>query len=129
MEEDIGPEITHIYQVQNRGPSQITKADVTILWPTRDSDGNYLLYLMDQPRVTGKGSCRDVTLDELNPLRLKVRNTFFSFSYFLIPHYLLTLVKKKVGRFSTPGLERWVKRSRIPIRFNAWSRVFRLEES
>lgn len=71
--EDIGPVIKHTYQVQNRGPSIIRKADVTILWPTKDLDDNYLLYLMEQPRISGKGSCKDVTLDELNPLRLKVR--------------------------------------------------------
>ncbi len=73
--EDIGREISHSYTIQNRGPSTIKKADVTILWPTRDLRGNYLLYLVDQPIVRGKmgkGFCKSITLDDLNPLGLRV---------------------------------------------------------
>ncbi len=73
--EDIGREISHSYTIQNRGPSTIKKADVTILWPTRDLKGNYLLYLVDQPIVRGKmgkGFCKSITRDDLNPLGLRV---------------------------------------------------------
>ena len=73
--EDIGREISHTYTVQNRGPSIIKQADVTILWPTRDLSGNYLLYLVDQPIVRsrpGKGFCKSITRDDLNPLGLRV---------------------------------------------------------
>ncbi|CAG2110666.1 unnamed protein product, partial [Medioppia subpectinata] len=72
--EDIGREITHSYTLQNRGPSLIKRADVTILWPTRDLRGNYLLYLVDQPIVRSKpnkGFCKSITLDDLNPLGLR----------------------------------------------------------
>jgi len=73
--EDIGREISHSYTIQNRGPSTIKKAEVTILWPTRDLRGNYLLYLVDQPIIRGKpgkGFCKSITLDDLNPLGLRV---------------------------------------------------------
>jgi hypothetical protein len=73
--EDIGREISHSYTIQNMGPSTIKKADVTILWPTRNLSGDYLLYLVDQPIVEGKmgkGFCKSITLDDLNPLGLRV---------------------------------------------------------
>ena len=70
---DIGPQIVHVYQVQNRGPSTIRSAHVTILWPSMTADGQHLLYLLDQPLISGKGHCQTVTLDEVNPLRLPVR--------------------------------------------------------
>ena len=73
--EDIGKEVSHSYTLQNRGPTTISKAEVTILWPTRDLKGNYLLYLVDQVQVRGrsnKGSCRTITRDDLNPIGLKV---------------------------------------------------------
>lgn len=76
--EDIGKEISHLYTVQNKGPTTISKAEITILWPTRDLRGNFLLYLVDQVIVHGKpnkGFCRTITLDDLNPLRLKTRKS------------------------------------------------------
>lgn len=73
--EEIGKEISHSYTVQNKGPTTISKAEITILWPTRDLRGNYLLYLVDQVQVfsrANKGFCRTITRDDLNPLGLKV---------------------------------------------------------
>lgn len=78
--EDIGKEISHSYTLQNKGPTTISKAEITILWPTRDLRGNFLLYLVDQVQVRGKpnkGFCRTITLDDLNPLGLKVRPVLF----------------------------------------------------
>ena len=34
-ESHVGPLVTHIYELSNRGPSDILSADVYILWPTR----------------------------------------------------------------------------------------------
>lgn len=34
-ETHVGPLVTHIYELSNRGPSEILSADVYILWPTR----------------------------------------------------------------------------------------------
>lgn len=74
---DIGPQVVHVYQLQNRGPSTIKQAHVTILWPSTTADNQYLLYLLDQPVITGRAaSCQTITLDEVNPLRLPV--SFFS---------------------------------------------------
>lgn len=77
--EDIGKEFSHSYTVQNKGLTTITKAEITILWPTRDLRGNFLFYLVDQVQIKGrpnKGFCRTITRDDLNPLGLKVRKTF-----------------------------------------------------
>ena len=63
--------MVHRYQLQNRGPSTIKQAHVTILWPLTTADNQYLLYLLDQPTITGRAaSCQTITLDEVNPLRL-----------------------------------------------------------
>ena len=73
--EEIGKEVSHTYTVQNKGPTTTSKAEVTILWPTRDLQGNFLLYLVDQVQVRGrsnKGFCRTITRDDFNPLGLKV---------------------------------------------------------
>ncbi|KPM11081.1 integrin alpha-PS2-like protein, partial [Sarcoptes scabiei] len=76
--EDIGREFTHSYTVQNKGSTTITKADVVILWPTRDLRGNFLFYLVDQVQIRGrpdKGFCRTITRDDLNPLGLKSKKS------------------------------------------------------
>lgn len=65
----------HIYTIKNGGSSTVKKAEITILWPTWDHTGNFLLYLVDQPRITakaGKAFCKGITRDDLNPLGLKV---------------------------------------------------------
>lgn len=80
--EDIGKEISHSYTLQNKGPTTISKAEITILWPTRDLRGNFLLYLVEQVQVRGKpnkGLCRTITLDDLNPLGLKVNQTLSNY--------------------------------------------------
>ena len=51
-EEDLGPEVTHVYQVENRGPSDIEEAEVYILWPSMRGAEEPLLYLTNQPQVT-----------------------------------------------------------------------------
>lgn len=73
--EDIGREVNHTYNLRNNGPTTIKKAEVTILWPTRDLKGNFLLYLVDQVHIGGrrnKGFCRTITRDDMNPLGLRV---------------------------------------------------------
>ena len=70
-EQDIGPEVTHIYQIENKGPSDIIEAQVYILWPSFRPNGDPLLYLTRQPIVEGKGRCSYVT--DVNPFQVKVR--------------------------------------------------------
>ncbi|KAG8178041.1 hypothetical protein JTE90_022924 [Oedothorax gibbosus] len=68
-ESDIGPEVTHIYDIGNQGPSSIKQGEVYILWPTYTLDGKSLLYLMSQPEVGGNAQCERI--DDVNPLNLQ----------------------------------------------------------
>ncbi|XP_042859776.1 integrin alpha-PS2-like isoform X2 [Penaeus japonicus] len=67
-EEHLGPQITHKYGISNTGPSDISETELVILWPTRTLGGNYLLYLLEQPYVTGPVRCSLVP--DVNPLGL-----------------------------------------------------------
>jgi len=69
-ESDIGPEVTHIYQIENKGPSDILEAQVYILWPSFRPNGDPLLYLTYQPLVEGKGRCDYVS--DVNLYQIKM---------------------------------------------------------
>nr|XP_042901846.1 integrin alpha-PS2 [Parasteatoda tepidariorum] len=68
-ETDVGPEVIHVYEIGNQGPSSIQQAEVYILWPTYTLEKKSLLYLMDQPEVRGNAQCEKV---DVNPLNLQV---------------------------------------------------------
>lgn len=70
-EADIGQEVIHTYQLQNRGPSTINDIALTILWPTMTKDGQYLLYLVDEPQTSDKVVCKPAPKDAINPLGFK----------------------------------------------------------
>ncbi|XP_040923620.1 integrin alpha-8 [Betta splendens] len=67
-EDDVGPQVTHIYELHNSGPSSIREAELHIGWPARFHDEN-LLYAMEV-HADGPVSCRTNT--SLNPLGLQV---------------------------------------------------------
>merc|ERR1719233_1819512 len=69
-ETDIGPEVTHIYQVENRGPSDIEEAEVYILWPSFRATDDPLLYLTAQPQIEGPGVCQYVS--DVNTHNIKI---------------------------------------------------------
>merc|ERR1719471_190059 len=69
-ETDIGPEVTHIYQVENRGPSNIEEAEVYILWPSYRQVDDPLLYLTAQPQIEGPGKCQFVV--DVNTHNIKI---------------------------------------------------------
>jgi len=69
-ESEIGPEVTHIYQIENKGPSDVLEAEVYILWPSFRPNGDPLLYLTGQPLVEGKGRCAFVA--DVNPYGLEL---------------------------------------------------------
>ena len=71
-ENQVGPQVMHIYELGNRGPSDIVQADVYILWPTKTLAGKDLLYLVDRPIIDGPANCQLV--EQFNPLALKVLN-------------------------------------------------------
>ena len=69
--EDIGEEVKHVYQVTNKGPSAINEAEVYILWPSFNDNGDDLLYLTGLYYDQSKATCEPVK--NLNPLSLKVK--------------------------------------------------------
>ena len=69
-ESEIGPELIHIYQVENKGPSDIEEAQVFILWPSFRPNGDPLLYLTSQPIIEGMAKCEIV--EDVNPFQVEV---------------------------------------------------------
>ncbi|XP_039973150.1 integrin alpha-8 isoform X2 [Xiphias gladius] len=67
-EDDVGPQVTHIYELHNSGPSSIQEAEIQVGWPSRFRDEN-LLYAMEI-QTDGPISCRTNT--SLNPLGLQI---------------------------------------------------------
>ncbi|XP_032375332.1 integrin alpha-8 [Etheostoma spectabile] len=67
-EDDVGPQVTHIYEIHNSGPSSIREAELQVGWPSRFRDEN-LLYAMEI-QTDGPISCRTNT--SLNPLGLQI---------------------------------------------------------
>ncbi|XP_051261232.1 integrin alpha-8 [Dicentrarchus labrax] len=67
-EDDVGPQVTHIYELHNTGPSSILEAELQVGWPSRFRDEN-LLYAMEI-QTDGPISCRTNT--SLNPLGLQI---------------------------------------------------------
>lgn len=42
-ESDIGPTVTHVYYLTNRGPATIQEAEIFLLWPSTTVGGTLLL--------------------------------------------------------------------------------------
>lgn len=70
-ESDLGPEVYHVYQLQNRGSSTINDIAVAIIWPNKTKTGDYLLYPVDEPFTNDKVRCRPMPEASINPLKLK----------------------------------------------------------
>lgn len=56
-ESQIGPQVVHIYDIYNGGPSTIEEAEVFFLWPYETLSGDPLLYLLNQPETTKNVKC------------------------------------------------------------------------
>ncbi|XP_069392990.1 integrin alpha-8 [Paralichthys olivaceus] len=67
-EDDVGPQVTHIYELHNSGPSSIREAELQVGWPSHFREEN-LLYAMEI-QTDGPISCRTNT--SLNPLGLQI---------------------------------------------------------
>ncbi|XP_043273061.1 integrin alpha-PS1 isoform X2 [Venturia canescens] len=74
----IGPKVSHIYQVFNEGPWKVSSVDVHISWPYEVANdkphGKWLLYLEEMPTVQALGDLGDCTLAPghvVNPLKLQ----------------------------------------------------------
>ena len=75
VEDQIGPEVVHIYDVKNKGPATIKEAEVFIMWPsfTKD-DQRHLLYLLGvnyDPK--DKVTCQPIR--NINPLYIKTKES------------------------------------------------------
>lgn len=80
-EEQIGPQVVHIYEVHNGGPSTIEKAEVYFLWPHETISGDSLLYLLNQPETTRNVECE--LTDYANTRNLKLDQSLVTKSYLI----------------------------------------------
>uniref|UniRef100_A0A7N6BHL4 Integrin, alpha V n=1 Tax=Anabas testudineus TaxID=64144 RepID=A0A7N6BHL4_ANATE len=69
--DDIGPQIVHVYELLNSGPSTISKAALQVDWPYHFKNGS-LLYITSY-ETEGPINC--TTDIEINPLNVSVRNS------------------------------------------------------
>ncbi|XP_017056150.1 integrin alpha-PS2 isoform X2 [Drosophila ficusphila] len=67
-EDEIGPELVHIYEIRNNRPSIIEEAEVYIHLPYETIVGDPLMYLLNQPETGGKIQCDEVGVNEYNLL-------------------------------------------------------------
>ncbi|XP_044728247.1 integrin alpha-PS1 isoform X2 [Chrysoperla carnea] len=75
--DDVGSNVTHLYQVVNNGPWKVAQLTVEVFWPYQVANnkpqGKWLLYLEKPPIVEatngGGGECY-LTGDQINPLNL-----------------------------------------------------------
>ncbi|KAH8409140.1 hypothetical protein KR009_008769 [Drosophila setifemur] len=65
-EEDIGPQVVHIYEIRNNRPSIIEEAEILIHLPYETIVGDPLMYLLNQPETGGRIRCEDVVFNERN---------------------------------------------------------------
>ncbi|XP_019873902.1 integrin alpha-PS2 isoform X2 [Aethina tumida] len=56
-ESDIGPQVTHVYNLINKGPATIDESEIFILWPYQTLADKDFLYLLDQPHTLGNVKC------------------------------------------------------------------------
>ncbi|KAI1885477.1 hypothetical protein AGOR_G00204100 [Albula goreensis] len=67
-EEDIGPQVQHIYELHNKGPSSVSSTLLEVGWPSRFKD-EHLLYALEV-LTDGPVTCR--ANSSLNPLGLEM---------------------------------------------------------
>jgi len=48
---DLGPEVTHYYEISNFGPFDVGNVIVNISWPLQNADGDWVLYMVEKPFV------------------------------------------------------------------------------
>lgn len=77
---EVGPKVSHIYEVFNEGPWRVSSLEVRILWPYEVANdkahGKWLLYLEELPTVQGVGECVLPPGHVVNPLKLQDSITY-----------------------------------------------------
>uniref|UniRef100_A0A8C6LAM1 Integrin, alpha V n=1 Tax=Nothobranchius furzeri TaxID=105023 RepID=A0A8C6LAM1_NOTFU len=66
--DDIGPQIVHVFELLNNGPSTFSKASLNVMWPYRLKNGS-LLYITS---FDTEGPINCTTDVEINPLNVSV---------------------------------------------------------
>lgn len=57
LEKDLGPQVVHIYEIRNGGPSGIEEVEIYFIWPHQTLSGDRLLYLLNQPETSRNVKC------------------------------------------------------------------------
>lgn len=70
QESEIGPQVVHIYEIRNGGPSTIEEAEVFFLWPYETISGDPLLYLLNQPETTRNMKCEQTQFANIGNVQL-----------------------------------------------------------
>lgn len=73
-ESDIGPQVTHVYNLINKGPATIDESEIFILWPYQTLADKDFLYLLDQPHTLGNVKCEPTIANYKN---YEVRTAMF----------------------------------------------------
>jgi len=75
VEDQLGPEVIHIYDVKNKGPATIKEAVVFIMWPSfTQDDERHLLYLLGvSTEPNDQVTCQPIP--NINPLYIKTRES------------------------------------------------------
>ncbi|ALC48915.1 if [Drosophila busckii] len=78
-EDDLGPQVVHIYELRNNQSSFIEQAVVDIFYPYKTKAGDPLMYIVDQPETGGKIRCDPI--ENVNELDLKLNEKLSRKSY------------------------------------------------
>ncbi|XP_065075351.1 integrin alpha-PS2 isoform X2 [Ochlerotatus camptorhynchus] len=71
-EHHLGPQVVHIYEIRNVGPSTIDEAEFFVLWPYESNEGEALMYLLVPPETSGNIKCQPSSY--INPKDLAIEN-------------------------------------------------------
>lgn len=64
-EDELGPQVVHIYELRNNLSSFIEGAAVDIYYPYQTESGDPLMYIVNQPETGGKIRCDKIEVNEL----------------------------------------------------------------
>lgn len=69
-ESEIGPQIVHMYEIRNEGPSTIEAAEFFFVWPYETLSHDPLLYLLNQPETTSNVQCEATSFANMRNLEI-----------------------------------------------------------
>ncbi|XP_055713630.1 integrin alpha-PS2 isoform X2 [Phlebotomus papatasi] len=56
-EHDLGPQVAHVYDIQNLGPSVADEVEIYVMWPFETQSGEPLMYMLSPPELNGNIYC------------------------------------------------------------------------